>query len=96
MGISASRSVSYLLREPESEPLQTGPEEPLLGTEQLIDDRLRDPRATRELIHRRLREATLGEQLLTELDELPLPDLARHPTVPKVLYPCNGSHSYSR
>ena len=81
---------------PQREALETGSEEAVLRTEQLIDDRLRNTRATSEPIHRRLREPTLGEQLLTELDELPFPHNPRHPTVTKVLYSRNSFHTYSQ
>ena len=60
------------VREPQRKALETGPEEALLGAEELVDDRLRNARAPRQLIHRRLRKAALGKQLLAELDELPL------------------------
>jgi hypothetical protein len=44
------------------------------------------------IVHRRLRKAALGEQLLAELDELALPHRPRNTTVPKVLYATGSLH----
>ena len=84
--------VGDLLREPLRETFKTGSEEAILGTEELIDDRLRNAGAPRQLIHRRLRKPPLRKQLLTELDELPFAQGPGHTTVPKILYASGSLH----
>ena len=58
---------------------------PVLAAEQLVHDRLGHPRAAGQLVHRGARVAALGEQLLGELEQLPLAHGARHAAVGEVL-----------
>src|SRR5215213_3291141 len=84
--------VGNLLRHPQCEALETGSEEALLRLEELVDDRLRNARPTRQLVHRRLRKAALRKQLLAELDELTCAHGPWHATVPKILYASGSLH----